>query len=559
MAKQTNDESDSRLSRDEARQNEGSLEGGDAEALSEGLADASDDALIHSNEPPVRSQVTERSNGSLVGSRLGDFQVMRKLGRGGMADVYAARQLSLGRDVALKVLRSDYARDRDYVERFRREARAAAKLNHPNIVQVYEVGSVDSVFYIAQELIDGGNLRQRLEENGAIGAEEATELLVGVASALELAAEAGITHRDIKPENIMRSTRGIIKVADFGLARISTDISASQTNLTQAGLTLGTPRYMSPEQVQGHAVDPRSDLYSLGVTMYHLLAGRPPFEAEDPLALALMQLQETPTPLDRARAKRAADGQPDLPEWLIAVVARLMNKSPQDRFQSPSELLDAVHNEAAISTLSGLGVGTAAATIRLQRAADEARRTRLRQRMRISAAILLPVLLTIYAGWRFQSLAGPSVSRLLNPETVAAEETVQEQYLKAVDRNDEAGWRAVVEYFPAELGSINAGYHAKSMIQLASLFASQGRLQESDATLVHLLRHPSLDSVYRTIALARRCIILEESNQVAEASAVRRELQSVYTGLITENSEGRQFVDRVLTEAEKLLLGLVDS
>lgn len=559
MAKQTNDESDSRLSRDEARQNEGSLEGGDAEALSEGLADASDDALIHSNEPPVRSQVTERSNGSLVGSRLGDFQVMRKLGRGGMADVYAARQLSLGRDVALKVLRSDYARDRDYVERFRREARAAAKLNHPNIVQVYEVGSVDSVFYIAQELIDGGNLRQRLEENGAIGSEEATELLVGVASALELAAEAGITHRDIKPENIMRSTRGIIKVADFGLARISTDISASQTNLTQAGLTLGTPRYMSPEQVQGHAVDPRSDLYSLGVTMYHLLAGRPPFEAEDPLALALMQLQETPTPLDRARAKRAADGQPDLPEWLIAVVARLMNKSPQDRFQSPSELLDAVHNEAAISTLSGLGVGTAAATIRLQRAADEARRTRLRQRMRISAAILLPVLLTIYAGWRFQSLAGPSVSRLLNPETVAAEETVQEQYLKAVDRNDEAGWRAVVEYFPAELGSINAGYHAKSMIQLASLFASQGRLQESDATLVHLLRHPSLDSVYRTIALARRCIILEESNQVAEASAVRRELQSVYTGLITENSEGRQFVDRVLTEAEKLLLGLVDS
>ena len=559
MAKQTNDESDSRLSRDEARQNEGSLEGGDAEALSEGLADASDDALIHSNEPPVRSQVTERSNGSLVGSRLGDFQVMRKLGRGGMADVYAARQLSLGRDVALTVLRSDYARDRDYVERFRREARAAAKLNHPNIVQVYEVGSVDSVFYIAQELIDGGNLRQRLEENGAIGAEEATELLVGVASALELAAEAGITHRDIKPENIMRSTRGIIKVADFGLARISTDISASQTNLTQAGLTLGTPRYMSPEQVQGHAVDPRSDLYSLGVTMYHLLAGRPPFEAEDPLALALMQLQETPTPLDRARAKRAADGQPDLPEWLIAVVARLMNKSPQDRFQSPSELLDAVHNEAAISTLSGLGVGTAAATIRLQRAADEARRTRLRQRMRISAAILLPVLLTIYAGWRFQSLAGPSVSRLLNPETVAAEETVQEQYLKAVDRNDEAGWRAVVEYFPAELGSINAGYHAKSMIQLASLFASQGRLQESDATLVHLLRHPSLDSVYRTIALARRCIILEESNQVAEASAVRRELQSVYTGLITENSEGRQFVDRVLTEAEKLLLGLVDS
>jgi len=502
---------------------------------------------------------TERHSGSLIGSRIGDFQVMRKLGRGGMADVFAARQLSLGRDVALKVLRSEYARDKDYVERFRREARAAAKLNHPNIVQVYEVGSVDSVFYIAQELIDGGNLRQRLEDHGAIGAEEAIELLVSVASALELAAEAGITHRDIKPENIMRSSRGIIKVADFGLARIRTDMSASQTSLTQAGLTLGTPRYMSPEQVQGHPVDARSDLYSLGVTMYHLLAGRPPFEADDPLALALMQLQETPTPLDRARAKRATDGQPDLPEWLIAVVTRLMNKSPQDRFQSPSELLDAVHNEAAISTISGLGVGTAAATIRLQRAADEARRTRLRQRARSLVAVLLPISLTLYAGWRFQSIAGPSVSGLLNPETVSGEESVQGQYLIAVDRNDEAGWRAVGTYFPAEDSSINAGYHAKSLIQLASMFVTQGRFEEADATLQSLLRHPLIDPVYRTIALARRCVILEEMEKVSEAAEVRRELQSMYSELIAENAEGRQFVDRILTQSEKLLLGLADS
>ena len=505
------------------------------------------------------SSETERTPGSLIGSRLGDYQVLRKLGRGGMADVFAARQLSLGRDVALKVLRSEYARDKDYVERFRREARAAAKLNHPNIVQVYEVGSVDSVFYIAQELIDGGNLRQRLEDQGAIGAEEAIELLVGVASALELAAEAGITHRDIKPENIMRSTRGIIKVADFGLARISTDMSASQTSLTQAGLTLGTPRYMSPEQVQGHAVDARSDLYSLGVTMYHLLAGRPPFEADDPLALALMQLQETPTPLDRARAKRAPDGQPDLPEWLIAVVTRLMNKSPQDRFQSPSELLDAVHNEAAISTISGLGVGTAAATIRLQRAADESRRVTMRRRMQFLAGVLLPLLITLCAGWRFEALDGPSVSRLLNPETVAGEESVQEQYLKAVDRNDEAGWRAVSQYFPPETGTINAGYHAKSRIQLAAMFASQGRYEEAEEVLSELLRHPSLDSVYRTIALARRCINLEQWEKNNEAAEVRRELQSVYQELSAENTEGRQFVDRVFTQSEKLLLGLIDS
>ncbi len=168
---------------------------------------------------PLGPSDTEPMSGSLIGTRLGDFQIMRKLGRGGMADVYAARQLSLGRDVALKVLRTEYARDKDYVERFRREARAAAKLNHPNIVQVYEVGTVDSQHYISQELIEGDNLRQRLDRYGAITAEEAVEVLVGVAAALEVASEAGITHRDIKPENIMRSTRGIIKVADFGLAQ----------------------------------------------------------------------------------------------------------------------------------------------------------------------------------------------------------------------------------------------------------------------------------------------------------------------------------------------------
>ena len=293
--------------------------------------------------------------------------------------------------------------------------------------------------------------------------------------------------------------------------------------------------------------------------MYHLLAGRPPFEADDPLALALMQLQETPTPLDRARAKRASGGQPDLPEWLIAVVTRLMNKSPQDRFQSPSELLDAVHNEAAISTISGFGVGTAAATIRLQRAADEARRVIFRRRLRLAVGILLPISLTIYAGWQFQKMKGPSVSGLLNPETVSAEETVQEQYLKAVDRNDEAGWRSVSEYFPPSKSTTNASYYAKASIQMAAMFVSQGRYQEAESSLAALLRHPTLESVYRTIALARRCMILEQLEQGNQLAEVRRELQSVYRELISENPEGRQFVDRVLTQPEKLLLGLVDS
>ncbi len=174
---------------------------------------------------------TSTPSPSLIGTRLGDYQVMRKLGRGGMADVYAARQISLGRDVALKVLRSEHAGDKDYVERFRREARAAAKLNHPNIVQVFEVGNVDSQHYIAQELVEGENLRERLDRYGAIDAELAIEVLIGVASALKVATEAGITHRDIKPENIMQSSSGIIKVADFGLARFGADVDVTGGSL----------------------------------------------------------------------------------------------------------------------------------------------------------------------------------------------------------------------------------------------------------------------------------------------------------------------------------------
>ncbi len=499
------------------------------------------------------------SSSSLIGTRLGDFQVMRKLGRGGMADVYAARQLSLGRDVALKVLRSDFARDKDYVERFRREARAAAKLSHPNIVQVFDVGSAESMHYMAQELVDGENLRETLDRHGAISAEDSVQVLVGVAAALEVASEAGITHRDIKPENIMRSSKGIIKVADFGLARLNADVAATQANLTQAGLTLGTPRYMSPEQVQGRNVDVRSDLYSLGVTMYHVLAGRPPFEADDPLALALMHLQETPIPLDRARDRKDASGHPDLPEWLIAVISRLMNKVPQERFQSPSELLDAVRNETATSEIGGLGVGTAAATVRLQRAADRARKARWRKRLRWSAAVILPLVCAAAAFAMASQIESQDVADILSPETVSKADTVQEQFLNAVLRNDEASWKSVGQYFPPHENTINAAYHAKATLQLAGMLAAEERLADADAALAGLLVDPTVDRVYQALALARRCIVLEQMGQTETLANTRRELQSLYAELKTNSPNARRLLDRVLSESERLQLGIGDS
>lgn len=517
--------------------------------------------MTSEDESKSPDPIPNGSSASLIGTRLGDFQVMRKLGRGGMADVYAARQLSLDRDVALKVLRSDFAVDKDYVQRFRREAKAAARLNDANIVQVHDVGNVDALHYIAQELIDGKNLREVLDREGVLGLEDAVEVLVGVASALEAAAEAGITHRDIKPENIMRTSRGVIKVADFGLARLGPDVGTSNANLTQAGLTLGTPRYMSPEQIQGQAVDVRSDLYSLGVSMYHLLSGRPPFEADDPLALAFMHLHETPQPLDRARLKTNAEGEPDLPEWMIAVVSRLMSKLPQDRFQSPTELLDAVRNEAATSNLGGFGVGTAAATIRLQRATDQSSRMRQGRSWRTAALVVLP-LCCLAGTWAIASgMKTKRVGEVLRPETVAEAPTVQEQFLNAVVRNDEAGWNAVGEYFQPAENSTNAGYYAKSQLQLASLLQEldEGRLRDADKVLDDLLHHPNVDRVYQVLALAKRYFVLEELGKPKQASESKQELQHLYAELIKNNPGAERLIERVLTNEESVQLGIGDS
>lgn len=507
------------------------------------------------NEPDSE---TTLSSASLVGARLGDYQVLRKLGRGGMADVYAARHLSLGRDVALKVLRKDFASDTAYVERFRREARAAAKLNHPNIVQVFDVGSSGPSHFIAQELIDGENLRETIDRVGSLSTDDAARVLVDVASALEVAAEAGITHRDIKPENIMRSERGAVKVADFGLARLGGggDVDGSRADLTQAGLTLGTPRYMSPEQIQGQSVDSRSDLYSLGVTMYHLLAGRPPFEADDPLALAVMHLHETAKPIDRVRNKRDADGNPDVPEWLVAVIGRLMKKSPADRFQSPSDLLDAVRNETSISSIGGLSVamggGTAAATTRLQRATDEARRSRKRKMFRVAGTILLPLAI---AGASFAySMSQPTTTLvgLLRPGTVARASTVQEQYFIAINRNDEAGWLAVGTHFPPEENSTNAGFHAKAMLQLARSLADREQPARADEVLLSLLADSTVDRVYQVLALVQRCGLLNSRGEINELSRVRQQLESLVSDLTSSNPSALDLVERVVPESERI-------
>jgi serine/threonine-protein kinase len=264
------------------------------------------------------------------GRVLGDFELIRRIGVGGMGQVFLARQRSLKRQVAIKILRGELAANVTALKRFQAEAEAVASLTHAHIVQVYAIGESEGLHYMALEYVDGRNLRDFLERKGIPELPLALEIMRQVCSALDRAGELGFVHRDIKPENILLSRKGEVKVTDFGLSRaFATD---TPMHLTQSGVTMGTPLYMSPEQVRGQPVDPRSDIYSFGVTCYHMLAGEPPFRGSAAFDVAIQHVQGEPRPLTALR--------PDLPAELCAVVHKMMAKRPEDRYQSAREILN---------------------------------------------------------------------------------------------------------------------------------------------------------------------------------------------------------------------------
>jgi serine/threonine-protein kinase len=273
--------------------------------------------------------VAERPPEDYSGRVLGDFELVRRIGVGGMGQVYLARQRSLKRQVAIKVLRGELAANVTNLRRFQAEAEAVASLTHAHIVQVYAISEDQGLHYMALEFVDGRNLRDFLEKKGVPELPFALEVMRQIASALDRAGELGFVHRDIKPENILLSKRGEVKVTDFGLSRcFATD---APIHLTQSGVTMGTPLYMSPEQVRGHPVDPRSDIYSFGVTCYHMLAGEPPFRGATAFDVALQHVQGEVRPLGSIR--------PDLPSELCAIVHKMMARRPEDRYQSAREIL----------------------------------------------------------------------------------------------------------------------------------------------------------------------------------------------------------------------------
>ncbi len=265
----------------------------------------------------------------LAGKVLGDFKILYKLGKGGMGQVFLAEQLSLKRKIALKILRRDLAEDNDSLQRFKKEAEAIAQVVHPCIVQVYAVGEAAGFHFMALEYVEGRNLREYLSLRGTLDLQSSISILRQVASALQRASELGITHRDIKPENILLTRKGDVKVADFGLARFAA--SLQPLNLTQTGMTLGTPLYMAPEQVEGKAIDQRTDIYSLGVTAYHMISGQPPYQGENAFEVALKHLKGECVDLARLR--------PDFPKELCELVQKMMAVDVNARPQSFAEII----------------------------------------------------------------------------------------------------------------------------------------------------------------------------------------------------------------------------
>jgi len=304
---------------------------------------------------PGKAKLSDKVD-PLIGQTLGEFEIVEFLGRGGMGAVYKARQASLGRFVAIKVLPRAFSRDTSFVERFGREGRAAAAVRHPHIVDIHAVGTDRGFQYIAMEFVEGESLADVLKREGRLPADRALALMKQVAEALAAAHEVGIIHRDIKPSNIMIDSKGRVRVADFGLAkRPGADVSVTAT-----GAPVGTPLYLPPEAARGKAVDARSDLYSLGATFYHALAGRPPFQGETAAEVILQHAEAHVSPLSQAA--------PDAPPALCRTIHRLLRKNPGERYPSADELLaalirvearvaqppSAVHGAAATKTMPAM-------------------------------------------------------------------------------------------------------------------------------------------------------------------------------------------------------------
>lgn len=256
----------------------------------------------------------------------GRYEVLKRVGSGGMADVYMAKDHKLNRNVAVKVLKSEYVEDEKFLKKFETEAQAVARLSHPNIVNIYDVGMEDGINYIVMELAEGITLKEYIRKKGYLSPKETVEISTQIASAISHAHKNHIIHRDIKPQNILVSDTGIIKVTDFGIAK-----ATSSNTVTSTATAMGSVHYISPEQAKGRFCDEKSDIYSLGITMYEMVTGHVPFDHENGVTIALMHLQNEITPPSQIR-----DG---IPDSLEKIILKCTMKKPEERYQTADDLI----------------------------------------------------------------------------------------------------------------------------------------------------------------------------------------------------------------------------
>lgn len=492
-----------------------------------------------------------------VGSKVGAYRIERLIGSGGMADVFYAVHEELHRPSAIKILKTSLASEETNLQRFMQEARAAASLVHPNIVQVYDVGRDQDRHYLAQEYVAGTNLRQYLATHAEgqtvdtdtgdrqLGLPQTLSILLQVLAALSKAAGSGIVHRDIKPENIMLTPEGEVKVADFGLAR---SLLGDDPKLTRVGTTLGTPMYMSPEQIQDGEVDVRSDLYSLGVTLFHMLSGRPPYSGDTPLALAMQHVQ---APIPDVR-----DWRSDIPMSLSNLLLRLLAKKPEQRFSGPVAVLDYLreHRQADLASVwpehtvplpdasAPVDPKLLRATMELQNKLGSSPKRRSSRWLMWAGALCL-LFVAFYGGTAtsfsipfelFDESSLPDVYK-----GVPRQDSAEEQYRFALVTEQAAfsrvdKWAAVNYYFPKEANEVNRVWAAMASIQLSRAMRRKGDMDDARQVLTATAGDKQMPPVYRAYAYLELAV-LEESLAGPESSdrvqALVSEALGIFQGL----------------------------
>jgi len=443
---------------------------------------------------------------------LGEFRILRRLGKGGMAEVFLAEQTSLKRKVALKILRPDLVSDEVYLKRFELEAKAAAGLNHPNIVQVYLIGEDQGEWYIAQEYVQGQNLKEFIQRKGPPELNVALHIMKQAVSALKSAGDAGIVHRDLKPENILVTRKGHLKIADFGLAQLS--IPGENTNLTQEGVTMGTPLYMSPEQVNGKKLDQRSDIYSLGVTFYHLLSGRAPFQGKTALAVAVKHLNETPFSLQKWRS--------DLPPELCNLVHQMMAKTPADRYANSQDILTDLQQVSRIASREVGSVDISASNFSVtEESITPTVWTRLtntphkRQMFTLIASCLGVAILSAIVGFTLRP-DNPLDNPALAQETQVPQlETAQRQENLALILNTEEAWKAVINH-PED----NELSKRRSEEHLALLYLTKDRYDEAQSIFRNMVSTGDQFPETKAKGLAGQAIIASISEEYQRSQEI---------------------------------------